>query len=176
MDVKNNATSLYALFGVTIILTLIPMMAAGAAALVMGIFLIVTAYKKRGEKDATSKNFEQSHASYILRSIAGVSILMAITLAIGATYLLSAINYTAFDPCAQSLASLGGDPASISNEAVLKMAQPCIAPFIESNKSALIIAMLITAGLPLIYIGWRFIYGLSRALKNVRIENPYKWV
>lgn len=173
---NKNTIGLYALFGVTIILTLLPNAAALFASLVMAIILIFMAYKNRGPKDVSDKNFDEKHASYILRSIAGVSILMSITLTFGIIYILGNIDYTAFDSCAQNLAALGGNPAAVSNEAVLKLAQPCMANFIESNKSALIISMIITAGLPLLYIGWRLIYGLSRALKNQAIENPYKWV
>ena len=172
----SKSIQLYALFGVTIFLTLLPVMAAGFASLILAIILIVIAYKMRGEKDIETKSFDESHASYILRSIAGVSILMSITLALGIVYLLGNIDYSTFEPCAQNLASLGSAPAAVSNAAVMRLAQPCMDDFIASNKSALITSMLITALLPLLYIGWRFIYGLSHALKNKRIGNPYKWV
>jgi len=64
----------------------------------------------------------------------------------------------------------------ISNAAVMQLAAPCIDGFIAANKAVLIKSMLITALLPLLYIGWRFVYGASRALKKQRIDNPYKWI
>ena len=173
---KSKAISVYALFGVTIVLTLIPVMAAGFSSLILAITLIIVTYKMRGEKDAAHKTLDESHASYILRSIAGVSILMTITLGLGIVYLLGNIDYAAFEPCAQNLASLGTDPADISNAAVMQLAAPCIDGFIAANKAVLIKSMLITALLPLLYIGWRFVYGVSRALKKQRIDNPYKWI
>jgi len=52
---KSKAISVYALFGVTIVLTLIPVMAAGFSSLILAITLIIVTYKMRGEKDAAHK-------------------------------------------------------------------------------------------------------------------------
>lgn len=171
-----RAYNLYALFGVVILLSLVPTVSGFLAFLIMATILIIMGYKYRGPKDEKDKDFNESHASFILRSIAGVSLLMSVTLTLGILYILGAIDYSAFDPCAQNIVSLGSDPAAISNDAILKLAAPCMDAFIAANKSAFITAMLITALPPLLYIGWRFVFGLSRALKSQQIEQPYKWI
>jgi hypothetical protein len=53
--------------------------------------------------------------------------------------------------------------------------QPCIHGFIETNKTLLIHAVIIAGGPVLIYMGYRFYKGLSRALKGYMLAENKNW-
>ena len=177
---RSRILNLYALFGVTIVLTLIPHPAAGGASLVMAVLLILTAFKMRGDKEAFNNgkhSFMQNHAAYILRSIAGVTLLMLITISLASGYLLSVIDYAPFETCAQEFQSMGAEAIeSASNEQIYAKAEPCMEDFLHENRGSLTTAMIIASLLPLFYIGWRFMQGITRAYKGVMIDNPLKWI
>ncbi|MCD8497222.1 MAG: hypothetical protein LRZ85_03555 [Alphaproteobacteria bacterium] len=128
-------------------------------------------------KTAEAESLTENHTTFIIRTIWIATLISVLSLTAGSAYMLPQIDYTAFAPCAESLATKGPEFAqNASFEEVYAAAQPCMHLFIDVNLRLLTITALIVA-LPIIfYLIFRYVRGLSRAAKGYRIANPRSWL
>lgn len=158
---KKRALTLYAFFGASLLLGLIPQAIATVVSLVFLIISMVYAYKLRRGDDVAA-----NHAAFILQTIWVATIVSLLSLVAGSIYLIPNINYASFAPCDQALEA---------GQELLEL-YPCFATFIAANMNVLVLTALITAAPIALYLIVRFIRGLSRAMKGYRIANPKSWL
>lgn len=171
---KREALNLYAAFGVSLALTLVP---HGIVALVAFLFMLgvlIAAYMKRGKTN--SESLLENHCTFIIRTIWIGSFLSAILMSISAFIMMADINYAALEPCIMNMASKG--EAYIMNAGITEMSEvaaPCLDAFIADNFQTIAQAALITIIPTLLYFIFRYVKGLSRAIKGYRVANPKNW-
>ena len=172
---KKSVINLYAMFGVGLILSLVPSTLVSIVALFFMVAVLIAGYGLR--KKATPDSLAENHATYVIRTIWIGTLFSVITVSLGGLYLLSDIDYSAFQPCAENLAAQGD--ALMQNPtygAVWGSSEPCMNNFINENFRLLTIAAIIAALPVLIYFGYRYGKGLSRAMKGYRMKDAKSWM
>lgn len=172
---KKRVLNLYAAFGVSILLMLVPSLMISFVALVFALGVLVGAYSMR--KNAATESLAENHCTYIIRTLWITALFSLVTLFAGSVYMLSGIDYSAFEPCANAMAQRGVQfVQNATYEEVYALAAPCMNAFIDFNMGLLTITVLITAVPVLIYLGYRYLKGLMRAIKGYRMADPKSWV
>ena len=171
---QNRIYHLYALFGVSLILSVIPSGVAALLSMIFFIVLLVVAYVMRN--DAEEHSLLENHATFIIRTCWIVALFSLLTMGAASVYIFNYLDYAPFEPCANALAGI--DMAELETMGVMEInayAEPCLHDFISFNFNTLLTAALI-AGVPLLlYLGFRFVKGLSRATKGYRLADPKAW-
>ncbi len=167
--------NLYAAFGVSLILSVLPSMPAAILSLVFFVGVLVAAYalRKRTEEHSLGEN----HATYIIRTLWISAFISLATTAIATAYMINGIDYSTFEPCANNLANKG--TAWMENAGTMEVyaiIQPCVESFISFNKTLLMNSVIIAGGPIIIYMAYRMAKGLSRAMKGYRLSNPKSWL
>jgi len=166
--------NLYALFAVSMLLAVIPHVAAALLCLVFFTWLLVAGYVVRSR--AVEHDLVHNHATFIIRSLWIAALFSLITTILAAFYLLAEIDYSAFETCAESVVAIS--PERLEQMTMFELqtlVEPCLKPFIEGNKTVFINATLL-AGLPaLIYLAYRFFTGFMRMIKGHRLAKPKAW-
>lgn len=171
---KKRVLNLYAAFGVSLLLTLVPSLLISFVALVFVVGVLIGAYMMRRASEVES--LAENHCTYVIRTLWISALISLITLFAGSAFMLGGIDYAPFEPCANAMAQKGAEFAqNASYEEVYALAEPCMNAFIDFNMSLLMTTALITAGPVLIYLGYRYGKGLLRALKGYRMANPKAW-
>lgn len=166
--------NLYALFGASLVLCVLPYVSAAILCLVFFTWLLIAAYIIRGKTE--EHGLIHNHTTYIIRSIwIGALISLATTCA-ASFYMIGSIDYAPFQPCADTIAGMGvAALESMEMKQFYGLIEPCLDDFIGFNRTPLMIAVGIGAAPPLIYLAYRFIKGVSRATKGYRLANPKAW-
>ncbi|MGH1397917.1 MAG: hypothetical protein ACRBCT_01755 [Alphaproteobacteria bacterium] len=167
--------NIYGLFGVTLALSIVPTISAASICLVFFLVTLIAAYVLRGRAEENS--LIENHMTYVIRTVWIVSLLSVVTVGLATLYMLPRIDYTAFQSCADAIAGQGVAALEAMGMAELQaLTQPCVSDFVNMNHNTLLMAALI-GGVPLIlYMGYRFAKGVSRAAKGYRLANPKSWV
>ena len=171
---KKSVLNLYALLGVSLILSILPSMPAAVLSLLFFLGLLITAYKVR--KKAEDKSYEENHATFIIRTLWIGAFLSLITMAAATVYMMANIDYSLFNPCTDSLVNKGAEwleSASFSD--VYPLVQPCIEGFVHANRTLLMNCVLIAGGPVIAYMGYRLLKGVVRAKEGYRIANEKGW-
>lgn len=172
---KKHVLNLYAAFGVSLLVSLVPSVIVALISLAFIIGVLGAAYVLR--KRAAPESLMENHALYIIRTIWIATALSLVTLAAGSAYMLPNIDYSAFGTCAAGLAQKGQDYAQTAGfMEIYVAAEPCMKPFLDMNLRLFIITALIAALPVVLYFVIRFVRGLSRAVKGYRIANPKGWI
>ena len=167
--------NLYAAFGVSIILSFIPMVSAALLSFVFFLGVLIAAYQYR--KKSEEHSLLENHATYIIRTLWITAFLSLITTAAATAYMMRGIDYALFDSCAQALANKGVTWMENAGMAdVYAVIEPCVEPFIRSNKTLLINAVIIAGGPLVLYMFYRLAKGVSRAIKGYRLSNAKSWL
>ena len=167
--------NLYALFAVSLVLCVVPQASAAMLCLVFFTWLLIAAYiiRRKAEENSLTHN----HTTYIIRSLWIGALISMLTTIAASLYMLKNISYEPFQPCANVIAGKGVEALqAMSMMEVYAMAEPCVEGFISFNRHALVMAVLIAAAPALLYMSYRFIRGVSRAVKGYRLANPKSWV
>lgn len=166
--------NLYAAFGVSLILSILPNMTAAGLSLVFFLGVLIGAYIVRSKFEDHS--FAENHATFLIRTLWISAFLSLITTGIATFYMMGGIEYRVFQPCADDLAGKGVawiESAGMMD--VYAIIEPCVKPFLNLNQTLLINSALI-AGAPLIlYMAYRMVKGLSRAIKGYRLSDAKTW-
>lgn len=140
---QKHVLNLYAAFGVSLLLAIVPSLMISIIALLFILGVLIAAYWLRSR--AAAESLSENHATYIIRTIWISTFVSSITLTIGSAYMLAGIDYTAFTPCAQSMAAQGPEFAqSASFQQIFEIAEPCMSAFIDFNLALLTITAVIT--------------------------------
>jgi uncharacterized membrane protein len=175
-DTKNKKTilNLYAILGVSILLSILPYSAAALISLIFMIVVLIWGYsvRKRTELDSLAGN----HAVYIVRTIWIASFFALATTALACLYMVPQLNHAPFEACTNALTtkSLEWLESADMNE-VYELMRPCVDGFIAVNKALLITAVLIAGGPIIIYMTVRLFKGVSGILKARNIPNAKSW-
>jgi uncharacterized membrane protein len=173
-NVRKSVVNLYAIFGVSIILSILPFASAAFLSLVFFVIVLVCAYRVR--KSATEHAFGHSHAVFIIRTIWISGLFALVTTAVASAYMLSGINYAPFESCSNALVEKGVAWIEAAGmKEVYTLIQPCIHDFFNINKTLIINAVIIAGGPVLIYMGYRFYKGLNRAIKGYMLAENKDW-
>lgn len=166
--------NLYALFGVSLVLCVVPYVSAAILCVVFFTILLISGYVIRGK--AEEHSLVDNHATFIIRTLWIGALVSLITTCIASAYMLGSISYDPFMPCAEKIAAMG--PSTLESMGMMEvyaLAEPCVEAFISFNKQALIVAVAIGALPPLLYLTYRFFKGVSRVAKGYRLANPKSW-
>jgi len=167
--------NLYALFGVSLVLCVLPYVSAAILCLVFFTWLLIAGYIIRGK--AEEHSLVHNHTTFIIRSLWIGALISLITTCAASFYMFGSLDYAAFQPCADTLVGMGaGAMDSMGFKQFYDLAQPCIHDFIAFNHNTLMVAVGIGAAPPLIYMAYRFIKGVSRATKGYRLADPKSWL
>ena len=167
--------NLYALFGVSLILSLIPFVSAALLCLVFFTWLLIAAYSTRGK--AEDNSLAHNHATYIIRTLWIGAFITLVTMLTASIYLHLNLNHEAFMPCANEIANIGiAALEKMQATEIYTIVEPCVENFISSNKQPLLMAAVIGILPPLLYVAFRFTKGFIRAIKGYRLANPKSWV
>lgn len=172
---QKTILNLYAAFGVSVILSVIPSFSAALLSAFFFIGVLIAGYSVRGKVEHGS--LVENHATFVIRTMWIAAFLSLITTGIATTYMLGRIDYFMFDPCANALAAKG--IAWVENAGMMDIyavIEPCVAPFIDSNYILLKNALLIAGGPPVLYMVYRIAKGVGRAMKGYRLANPKSWI
>lgn len=172
---KTTVLALYAAFGVSMILCLIPSVVMGVVSLLFIIGVLIAAYAIR--RRAAAESLTENHATFIIRTIWIASLISVVTLAAGSAVMLEGIDYSPFSPCAETLAGKGTAALeSAGFREIYAAAEPCMHGFITTNLRLLTLTSAIVAVPVILYILIRYLRGFSRALKGYRIAKPEGWL
>lgn len=167
--------NLYAAMGVTIILSILPFASAALAASVFFIGVLSAAYMLRGK--AALESFLENHATYIIRTLWISSLFAGITITLASFYMVGNIDYAPFESCAQKLSGMGLAAAeSASFMQIYPYIEPCVDAFVSANHTVFINMTIIAGGPVIVYMAYRFFYGLSRARGGYRLANVKSWL
>ncbi len=171
---KQDVTNLYAAFGVGLVLSLVPHSIVTVVALVFMLGVLGSAYSKRKKSEPDS--LLENHATYIIRTIWIGTLFSVITVSLAGLYMMDGIDYSAFQPCAEEFARNGASIAEqASFPAVWQATEPCYNNFINENFSLLMRSAIMAAGPIIVYFGYRYAKGLTRAMKGYRMMDPRVW-
>ena len=167
--------NIYALFGVSLALCVVPSVSAAILCVIFFTWLLVAAY--RGRNKAEEHSLTHNHMIFIIRSIWVGVLISVISTIIASLYMFQVIDYGAFNPCADVIAGKGIEALeAMGFSEFYALAQPCMEDFINFNYNALVVSVLIAAGPVLLYLAFRFMKGVSRAVKGYRIADPKSWI
>lgn len=172
---QKTILNLYAAFGVSVILSLLPSFSAALLSAVFFIGVLVAGYSIRGKAEHGS--LVENHATFVIRTMWIAALLSLVTTGIATAYMMGRIDYFMFDPCANTLAGKGiawMESAGVME--VYAIIEPCVAPFLDTNKTLLMNALLIAGGPVIIYMTYRIAKGVGRAMKGYRLANPKSWI
>ncbi len=171
---QRTILNLYAAFGVSLILSVLPYMAAGILSLLFFVGVLVAAYAIR--KKVEDHSLSENHATFIIRTMWIGAFFSLVTTAIASAYMISGIDYSQFTPCANALASKG--TAWLESAGMMEIygvTEPCMDRFLESNGTLLMNAMIIAGAPVIIYMTYRLAKGVSRATKGYRLSDSKSW-
>ena len=167
--------NLYAAFGVSLILSVLPYMSAAILSLVFFVGVLIGAYAMR--KNSEEFSLMENHTTFMIRTLWIAALLSLITTGVATAYMLGGIDYSTFEPCAQTLANKG--TAWIEHAgmmAVYGVIEPCVENFLDFNHTVLMNSLIIAGGPPILYMVYRMAKGLGRAMKGYRLSNPKSWL
>lgn len=172
---RKKIINLYGLFGSALLLSVLPNGAAAFMSLLFFAALMVMAYRLRRKSEHIS--FSYNHTTFVIRTFWISALLATVTMIAGTVYMLSAYDPLPFQPCANSILNAAQNMADTPDLNVLYMlSRPCMGDFISTNMQVFLVSGAIMIIAPLLYISYRFIKGLSRAVKGYRIADPHSWL
>lgn len=167
--------NLYAMFGVSLVLCVIPYVSAAVLFLLVFTALLIACYALR--KKSIADSLIDNHTTYIISTLWISAIIPLFTMAIATIYLVTSIDHDPFKPCTDTILSIGLEKVqSMPTKEIYKFFEPCMKDFMSYNSSALFIAIAIGPVPPFIYLIYRFFKGLNFALKGRSILNPKNWL
>jgi uncharacterized membrane protein len=164
----------YGVFGLCIIMMVIPHMWAAALSIIMLLYVMFAAYYLRAQRPEDS--LLTNHMTFVIRTIWISGLLGLVTLTAGCAYLLKGINNAPLEPCINQFLGVNQTGATITDMAQLdRIFMACMDNFVQANLQVLIISLLISGGPILLYMVVRIARGLSRAVKGYRVAKPKAW-
>lgn len=160
-DSKRKVLMLYAAIGVSLALSFLPSMTAAMLSFLLFLGGLIACYiVRRGQKEGF---YIHSHASYLIRIIWIVGLIMAVTMVIAVIYLLGVVDNTPLDGCVSDASVI---TPGMGNKEVMTILEPCMHSYTTLNKVPLFIAGGIAAIPPLLYFVIKYLIGLRAALKE----------
>lgn len=172
---RKKLINLYSALGVAIALSVVPNTIATIVSLIFFTGVLTTA--KRIRKNTEEHSLSDNHCIYIIRTFWITILISIITFSSSGIYLYTKTSYDAFSSCSDTLMNAGAIAGSnVSAQKIYQYAEPCMDQFFSDNFNAFLVAIIIGVIPALGYLGYRYIKGLSRAIKGYRIANPKGWL
>jgi len=157
---------IYAALAGSLLLSFVPMISAVIFSLILffGVWITASFLRHKATPDSLVKN----HMGFLIRTIWITGLFSLVTMSIATAYLLSVYNSLDLVDCVGTVTTT--DMAAL--EAAIR---PCMDDFMRINMPYFINATLIAATPLVLYMTFRLIKGLSRALKGHRMGNLKCW-
>lgn len=157
---QRKSVFLYGIFIVATVLSPIPPVELGLFAMLLYLCALLAAYYAR--IDTGEYSLLRNHATYMIRTFWLGNALMILTTIATGLYLFmelanNQLNIEPLEPC-------------LNNDMDV-----CMKPFMEANQTILIVSALIVMMPVLLYLLFRFIKGLRKALKGDLLVNEKSW-
>lgn len=166
--------NIYALFGVSIVFSVVPSISAAFVSALFFLIALIAAYVVRGRSDTHS--LTENHMIYVIRTIWIASLFAIVTMGFAAAYMLPKIEYLPLQSCMNALASQG--TAALESMGIAEaeaIIAPCMEDFMAMNYQVFLVAAFIAGGPLIVYLGYRFVKGIARAAKGYRLADPKGW-
>lgn len=160
--------NLYAALTVSIILAFAPSMAIQTLSTILFTGVFIAAYIFRGLAEETTLAW--NHITYLIRTIWIGSLFLTIAIIAGATWFYQVGDHSLISLYMQQVSD-GMANGYTNNYDVHSLSRD----YLDENKEVLV-PIAITCAVPcLLYIAYRIVKGLSRALKGYRLKNLDSW-
>lgn len=172
---RNLVLYVYGAFGICLVSSFLPLLEAAIVSIFLLAAVLIAAYIIRAKSEEGS--LPENHMTFIIRTIWIAGIISIVSISSGCAFMLMDIDNAPLGPCIDQI--LGLDPAQaqgMSTLALYQMFGPCLDEFIKVNFMVLIISAAIAGAPILVYLLYRYIKGLSRAIKGYRIANQKSWL
>ncbi len=172
---QGTIINLYGLFAASLILSVLPYVTAASVSTILFLILLIAAYVVRS--GAAQDSLVDNHSTFIIRTLWIAAFFSIFTSIVATVYMMGNLDYEGpLQPCAENLARRGLEWLETAPpQEVYEIVQPCMDGFMITNKSVLLNGVIIIGAPLLVYMGYRFIKGLSRAMKGYRLANPRAW-
>jgi len=171
---KKVVMQVYAAFAVSLILCTLPYTTAAVVCMIFLLGVLLAAYIIRWRADKDS--FCHNHMTYIIRTIWISGLFASVTTAAGGAYLIAYVDNAPLSNCIDMFLGISPDKAaSMSGLQAMEYFDPCMENFISTNWQVLMVSMAISAGPIMLYLLYRFVTGISRAMKGYRVAQPQAW-
>ncbi|MBU0859672.1 MAG: hypothetical protein KJ667_07020 [Alphaproteobacteria bacterium] len=164
----------YAALAASLILMFVPLLSVAIVSFVLFIGTMIAAYTIKRKAEPLSLSAD--HMVFITRTIWIGSLLAIITTSIGAAYMLAYADRYPLMECSQRAADQILASGAQDMKTLNALMMPCIDGFLALNMQTMIIALVISATLPLVYFAFRLARGLTRARKGHRMGNNKSWL
>ncbi len=164
---------IYGLFGLSLLLSLVPNIPAACVSAALGLGVLVIAYVLR--TGAEENSLLENHMTFIIRTIWIGSFFAMLAMFAASFYLLKTIDNTPLNPCIEKFLAMGAVLDMSNPESLMGIFSNCWAAYWSANMKAFIGGGVIAAGPVLFYFIVRYARGLSRAIRGYRVSNPRTW-
>lgn len=178
MDKKQEQTpeqrqilQIYAAFGASMVLSLLPFMNAALLSLALGVAVLIYAYVLRKKHDQAS--LVENHMTYIIRTIWIGSFIALIVMIFGAIYLYVYLDNRPLNGCVDQILAAG--EAILDINVLLEAISPCSEMYIQTNIKTIMISAGMIIFPTIAYFTIRYMRGLMRAIKGHRVSDPNQW-
>ncbi len=171
---QKKITRIYALFGVSLVLSLVPMISAALVSLSLGMGVLVTAYVLRtGSEEG---GLLDNHMTYIIRTLWIGGLVALVSLAAASAYLFQSLDNTPLHSCLDGLLSMAATTI-VPDKAMLDYITngPCWLDYWKTNIKVFVVSGVMAAGPVLLYFLARYARGLGRAMRGYRVAKPKAW-
>jgi len=163
---NKNILILYTILGLSLITSIIPNGTLSLISLALFTVSLIMAYILR--RKSTPKTLTHNHAQHIIKTIWISSLIGLIFIIIGGIYMYLTVNNDPLMPCMSRFVDLAPtfNPDDFNNAILLDIFGQCIPPYMETNKTTLIITIAIMIGPMLGYFLWNYGRGLKSLLQE----------
>jgi uncharacterized membrane protein len=170
---ENRILNVYGALAFSLILMLVPHWAAALLSLIVFSGVLTVAYRLR--RKAQPHGLMEDHMTFVVRTIWIGLLLTFVTTVIGGLYMLVTMDQRPLQSCAAQAAEMLLANNTPDMNALNNVMQPCLTEFMQVNAQVMMMALLISAILPLIYFAMRIARGMGRARGGHRIGNVKSW-
>ena len=164
---RKTVVNIYAGMIASLILQFAPNSTLQILAILAFLIAFIWCYLARSRADKNS--LVANHATYLIRSIWIFSLLTTI----GVILCVIWLGFTVDPELIKSLSR--GYIETVSQTGTPNISEDYIA-LVEQNLSGVLLAVLITLGPSLVYLGYRLIKGARRGISGYRIDKPNAWL
>jgi uncharacterized membrane protein len=171
---QKKIVRIYAAFGASLILSLVPLVIAAGISLLLGLGVLVIAYVLR--TDTEEGSLTENHMTFIIRTIWIGCFVSLITMMVASLYLFQNLDNTPLQVCANDILNTFSNMTAFEPETLERfLDSACFIDYWRVNIRTFVISGVMAAGPVLLYFFVRYTRGFTRATRGYRVANPNSW-
>ncbi len=167
---QGAVNKLYAALGASLVISCVPSIIAALFASLLFMGSLIAAYfcRKRADEGSLLEN----HSTHIIRTIWIGSFVAMLFIIAASFYMLQNLDSLPMMNCIDLLVNAG---TSIDASSAMNILRPCWDEYMRVNYDLFITSGAIAIGPAALYFIYRYIRGLTRAIKGYRLANVKSW-